>query len=72
MDPNNIHKRAPRSQASWLRIPAELRQRPQWTLAGADKSPLTISGARPASRDPTTWASFEFVCAAAKPGQFIG
>jgi RecA-family ATPase len=53
-------------------LPAELRARPQWTLAGPDKSPLTIHGTRASSTNPATWSSFEAVCDAAKPGQFIG
>ncbi|HEX5461429.1 MAG TPA: DUF5906 domain-containing protein [Steroidobacteraceae bacterium] len=75
MEPNNtntVHETIERSPADWQRIPAELRQRPQWVLAGPDKSPRTVNGAHASSTDPTTWASFDAVCAAAKPEQFIG
>ena len=43
----------------WSRIPAELRERPQWCLAGQNKRPLTADG-RPASvTDPATWTDFD-------------
>jgi hypothetical protein len=43
----------------WPRIPAELRERPQWCLAGQNKRPLTADG-RPASvTDPATWTDFD-------------
>lgn len=68
----NIAPLSDGSQAGWCRIPAELRERKQWTLAGPDKAPLTISGTHASSTDPATWSNFDAVCAAAKPGQFIG
>lgn len=72
MEPNTVPVTNEKSQVGWHRIPAGLRERPQWVLAGADKSPLTVNGGRASSTDPSTWASFDAVCAAAKPGQFIG
>lgn len=43
----------------WSRIPTELRERPQWCLAGQNKRPLTADG-RPASvTDPATWTDFD-------------
>ena len=49
----------------WLNLPAELRERPQWALAGPDKRPRTVGGAPASSTDPTTWADFDTACAAA-------
>jgi len=68
MDPNTVA----RSSSNWQLIPAELRALPQWTLAGPDKAPLTINGGHASVTNPSTWASFDDVCRAAKPGQFIG
>lgn len=54
------------------RIPAEMRERKQWCLAGEDKSPLMVNGARASVTDPTTWTTFDAVCGAAKPDQLVG
>lgn len=49
--------------AAWSRLPAELRGRAQWVIAGPDKKPLSVNqlgqfyGA--SSTDPTHWLSFE-------------
>jgi hypothetical protein len=43
----------------WSRIPAELRERPQWCLAGTDKRPLTADGRAGSPTDPTTWTDFD-------------
>lgn len=42
-----------------LRIPSELRERPQWCLAGPDKRPMTADGRAASVNDPTTWADFD-------------
>lgn len=52
--------------AQWGNLPAALRDRRQWVLAGADKMPLTIDGRAASSTDPTTWADFDSVCRAAE------
>ncbi|WP_312784454.1 AAA family ATPase [Brevundimonas sp.] len=59
--------------AQWRRIPAELRERPQWAIAVGDKRPQTPSG-RPASvSDPSTWTDFSTACeAASRAGGEIG
>jgi primase-polymerase (primpol)-like protein len=72
MNPESIAAPSGDTQHPSHRIPAELRERDQWTLAGADKSPWQINGQRASVTDPTTWTSFAAVCAAAQPGQFIG
>ena len=57
----------------WSRIPAELRERPQWCLAGPDKRPLTTDGRAASVTNPTTWADFDSVSrAAAAQGCSIG
>ena len=59
--------------ARWASLPAELRARPQWCVAGPDKSPRTVSGARASTKDPSTWADFETASlAAARSGLHIG
>lgn len=66
---------APAAQqvAPWQGIPQELRERAQWCVAGADKRPLTASGRAASVTDPTTWGSFEAVCAyASGHGLHIG
>lgn len=58
---------------AWSRIPAELRERPQWCLAGADKRPLTVAGQAASVTDPDTWTSFDTACrSAAERGCGIG
>lgn len=55
------------------RIPAELRERPQWCLAGPDKQPLTADGRAGSPTDPTTWTDFDTASrAAAARGCGIG
>lgn len=49
----------------WQNIPQELRERPQWCLAAADKRPLTVSGGPASSTDPSTWITFDEARAAA-------
>jgi hypothetical protein len=68
MNPKSIAAPAADTQ----HFPAELRARPQWALAGDDKSPMMINGRRASVTDQATWTTYEAVCAAAKPGQFIG
>ncbi len=46
----------------WARIPQGLRERDQWTLAGAGKHPLTSSGYFAKCTDPRTWCDFETAC----------
>lgn len=47
----------------WARLPAELRARPQWCVAGPDKAPLGIDAAgntyNASVTDPRTWLPFE-------------
>lgn len=54
-------------RVAWRCIPQQLRDRPQWCVAGANKRPLTTSGRAASVTDPTTWASFDAVCAYASP-----
>lgn len=57
----------------WGYLPAALRDRPQWVLAGADKRPLTADGRAASSTDPNTWTDFDTACrAAAAKGLHIG
>ena len=59
--------------AQWARIPAELRARHQWVVAGTDKRPLTTAGNGASSTDPSTWTSFDEACSTALPkGLHIG
>lgn len=61
---------APPQGAQWYRLPAGLRERRQWCLAGADKAPVFVGPDgklhMASSTDPTTWADFESVCRAAE------
>ena len=43
----------------WSRIPLELRERPQWCLAGPDKRPLTVDGWPASVTNANTWTDFE-------------
>lgn len=45
----------------WAGIPQELRDRPQWCVAGTDKAPRIAIDTLPHARsnDPTTWRSFD-------------
>ncbi|MDH4451167.1 MAG: hypothetical protein QE265_11360 [Rhodoferax sp.] len=57
----------------WARIPQELRERPQWCLAGSDKRPLAADGRAGSVSDPGTWNSFDAVSSvAAEKGLHIG
>src|SRR5262245_25250345 len=63
----------PGPQSSWDRIPAALRVRAQWAVAGVDKRPLTIDGRAASSTDESTWTDFETACGiAAERGWHIG
>jgi hypothetical protein len=53
----------------WANIPAALRERPQWVLAGADKRPLTVDGYPASSTNPNTWTDFDTACRAAKASE---
>lgn len=49
----------------WQRIPAELRQRPQWCItpgSDGDKAPRTITGGHASSTDSNTWTDFDTAC----------
>lgn len=49
--------------ARWAALPAALRDRRQWVVAGANKRPLTGSGlAYASSTNPQTWMAFEDAC----------
>ncbi|MBT3071900.1 DUF3987 domain-containing protein [Rhodomicrobium sp. Az07] len=55
------------------KIPQELKNLPQWALAGADKRPLKVDGSNASSTDRATWTTFESACsAAAERGWNIG
>lgn len=57
----------------WSSIPAELRDRPQWCLAGRDKAPRTLSGGYASCTDRTTWTDFDSASrGAAERGWDIG
>lgn len=47
----------------WAHIPAELRERPQWLVAGPDKAPLGITAQgttfNGSVSEPSTWCSFD-------------
>lgn len=59
--------------SNWSRIPAELRERPQWCVAGPDKRPLMANGRGASVSEPGTWADFETACrSAAANGCAIG
>lgn len=64
----------PDQRQRWLRIPAELRQRPQWVLAAlGEKRPRTASGQWASSTSPGTWTDFDTACAAAaEQGWHVG
>src|SRR5690606_39947174 len=63
----------PSLQDNWLRIPRELRERPQWCIAGPDKSPRTPTGSHASVSDPSTWTDFNTACHAARErGRHIG
>lgn len=49
----------------WARIPAELRARPQWCIAGPDKRPITVEGRAASVTDPTSWTDYSTVSLAA-------
>ncbi|HBP0151286.1 TPA: AAA family ATPase [Pseudomonas aeruginosa] len=71
-DPAKMAPAAPQPER-WGSLPAALRDRPQWVLAGADKRPLTAEGRAASSTDPNTWTDFDTACrAAAAKGLHIG
>lgn len=71
-EPPNAAAVAPQG-ACWANIPAALRERSQWVLAGADKRPLTADGRAASVIDPSTWTDFDTACRAAKAkGLYIG
>lgn len=71
-DPAKTAPAAPQPER-WGHLPAALRDRPQWVLAGADKRPLTADGRAASSTDPSTWTDFDTACrAAAAKGLHIG
>jgi hypothetical protein len=51
------------TSAAWSRLPAELRGRAQWVIAGPDKKPLSVNQAGQfygaSSVDPSHWLSFD-------------
>ena len=55
--------------STWNQIPNELRERPQWALAGASKAPMAVGpqcGLRLVSvTEPSTWMTFEQACSIA-------
>lgn len=54
--------------SNWSRIPAELKQRKQWAIAGANKAPLVVgqNGLHGVSvTDPDSWMDFESAAQAA-------
>ena len=67
--PNDGHKKTTASAVPqpdrWASIPQELRDRPQWCLANADKRPLTVDGRAASVTDPKTWNDFATVARAA-------
>lgn len=59
----------------WCNLPAGLRERPQWCLAGKDKAPYLVSDGKIYNASPVTgpWLSFEDACKyAAQHGHGIG
>ncbi|MEA3061218.1 MAG: hypothetical protein QOJ94_999 [Sphingomonadales bacterium] len=55
------------------RIPAELRERPQWCVVGPGKRPITADGRAASPTDPGTWADFDTACrSAANRGCGVG
>lgn len=59
----------------WASIPQELRDRPQWCVAGEDKAPRIATQGLPhaKSNDPSTWRTFDEASAfAAHHGLHIG
>lgn len=63
---------SPQTSGLW-RIPAELRERPQWCVAGPDKRPMTADGRAASTTDPGTWADFDTACrSATKRGCGVG
>lgn len=64
-DTANVAPAAPQPER-WANIPAALRERPQWVLAGADKRPLTADGRAASSTDPATWCDFDTASRAAQ------
>jgi primase-polymerase (primpol)-like protein len=64
---NGTQPQADRRQL-WGRIPAEMRERPQWCISPGlveDKAPRSAAGHLASSTSPSTWSSFDVACAAA-------
>lgn len=58
----------PQADPSWPQIPAELRERPQWAVASADKAPLGMVNGKLANVSvsrPSEWMTFDQACSAA-------
>jgi len=53
-------------------IPQELAALPQWCMAGPDKAPWSVQGARASSTDPSTWADYHSAVLAAEQTGALG
>jgi hypothetical protein len=62
----------------WHNLPAEMRERRQWMMAGPDKQgvnkvPVSLDGSPASYTNPICWSNFETICAeAAKRGYGVG
>ena len=64
--PELIDATVPSRADRWHSIPAGLRERRQWVVAGPDKIPMRSDGlGRASATAPDTWSSFSDACAAA-------
>lgn len=58
-----------RPVTNWAALPEEMRERPQWAVAGASKAPMAWNGSKlvlVSVREPSTWMTFEDACAIAE------